>query len=145
LYLKYLKGYEKYIRNPIGKYAEAWKYSHTSLEYFWDELGYNIKNKDEKKEEIKLSYNLYLIINNLCRDSGVKISDFYVRKRDLKTVSISIFGRYLIKEYALQNAENYIKIVSNINSSGEICHIFNMEQDYYEVLNLLKEIIKNNR
>ena len=55
-YLRYIKDYKKYVSNPISKFWDSWRFSHTSLEYFWDEMGFEVDDKELKKREIEISY-----------------------------------------------------------------------------------------
>lgn len=95
-YLRYVKDYKKYVSNPISKFWDSWRFSHTSLEYFWDEMGFEVDDKKSKKREIEISYNLYCLVKELCNDGGFKLSDFYVRRLDKDTISISCLGKFLI-------------------------------------------------
>lgn len=137
-YIKFLKGYKKFIQNPIGKCWESWRYSHTSLEYFWDELGIIVYDKEEKRREVDLAYNVYLIIKNLCNDSNAKIGEFFVRRIGLDSVSISCSGYYLIKELKLNEVENYTKIITKYDENGDVSHEIKLGDKYPELLNKFK-------
>ena len=51
-YLRYIKDYKKFVSNPISKFWDSWRFSHTSLEYFRDEMGFEVDDKKSKKREI---------------------------------------------------------------------------------------------
>ncbi len=137
-YLRYIKDYKKYVSNPISKFWDSWRFSHTSLEYFWDEMGFEVDDKESKKREIEISYDLYCLVKELCNDGGFKLSDFYVRRLDENTISISCLGKFLIKELSLEDVEKYLKIIVMYD---EFCNInYGMtKSDLYD--ELLKKLL----
>lgn len=137
-YLRYIKDYKKFVSNPISKFWDSWRFSHTSLEYFWDEMGFEVDDKESKKREIEISYNLYCLVKELCNDGGFKLSDFYVRRLDENTISISCLGKFLIKELSLEDVEKYLKIIVMYD---EFCNInYGMtKSDLYD--ELLKKLL----
>lgn len=137
-YLRYIKDYKKFVSNPISKFWDSWRFSHTSLEYFWDEMGFKVDDKESKKREIEVSYNLYCLIKELCNDGGFKLSDFYVRRLDNNSISISCLDKFLIKELGLKDVEKYLKIIVMYD---EFCNInYGMtKSDLYD--ELLKKLL----
>lgn len=136
-YLRYIKDYKKYVSNPISKFWDSWRFSHTSLEYFWDEMGFEVDDKESKKREIEISYNLYCLIKELCNDGGFKLSDFYVRRLDENTISISCLGKFLIKELSLEDVEKYLKIIVMYDEFCNINYGMTKSDLYDELLNKL--------
>lgn len=136
-YLRYVKDYKKYVSNPISKFWDSWRFSHTSLEYFWDEMGFEVDDKKSKKREIEISYNLYCLVNELCNDGGFKLSDFYVRRLDKDTISISCLGKFLIKELSLEDVEEYLKIIAMYDEFSNINYGMTKSDLYDELLNKL--------
>lgn len=136
-YLRYIKDYKKYVSNPISKFWDSWRFSHTSLEYFWDEMGFEVDDKESKKREIEISYNLYCLVKELCNDGGFKLSDFYVRRLDKDTISISCFGKFLIKELSLEDVEEYLKIIVMYDEFSNINYGMTKSDLYDELLNKL--------
>lgn len=136
-YLRYIKDYKKYVSNPISKFWDSWRFSHTSLEYFWDEMGFEVDDKESKKREIEISYNLYCLVKELCNDGGFKLSDFYVRRLDKDTISISCFGKFLIKELSLEDVEKYLKIIVMYDEFSNINYGMTKSDLYDELLNKL--------
>ena len=39
-------------------------------------MGFEVDDKELKKREIEISYNLYCLVKELCNDGGFKLSDF---------------------------------------------------------------------
>ncbi len=136
-YLRYIKDYKKYVSNPISKFWDSWRFSHTSLEYFWDEMGFEVDDKESKKREIEISYNLYCLVKELCNDGGFKLSDFYVRRLDKDTISISCLGKFLIKELSLEDVEKYLKIIVMYDEFSNINYGMTKSDLYDELLNKL--------
>ena len=136
-YLRYIKDYKKYVSNPISKFWDSWRFSHTSLEYFWDEMGFEVDDKKSKKREIEISYNLYCLVKELCNDGGFKLSDFYVRRLDKDTISISCLGKFLIKELSLEDVEEYLKIIAMYDEFSNINYGMTKSDLYDELLNKL--------
>lgn len=136
-YLRYIKDYKKYVSNPISKFWDSWRFSHTSLEYFWDEMGFEVDDKELKKREIEISYNLYCLVKELCNDGGFKLSDFYVRRLDKDTISISCLGKFLIKELSLEDVEEYLKIIVMYDEFSNINYGMTKSSLYDELLNKL--------
>lgn len=136
-YLRYIKDYKKYVSNPISKFWDSWRFSHTSLEYFWDEMGFEVNDKELKKREIEISYNLYCLVKELCNDGGFKLSDFYVRRLDKDTISISCLGKFLIKELSLEDVEEYLKIIVMYDEFSNINYGMTKSDLYDELLNKL--------
>ena len=136
-YLIYIKDYKKYVSNPISKFWDSWRFSHTSLEYFWDEMGFEVDDKESKKREIEISYNLYCLVKELCNDGGFKLSDFYVRRLDKDTISISCLGKFLIKELSLEDVEKYLKIIVMYDEFSNINYGMTKSDLYDELLNKL--------
>lgn len=136
-YLRYIKDYKKYVSNPISKFWDSWRFSHTSLEYFWDEMGFEVDDKKSKKREIEISYNLYCLVKELCNDGGFKLSDFYVRRLDNDTISISCLGKFLIKELSLEDVEEYLKIIVMYDEFSNINYGMTKSDLYDELLNKL--------
>lgn len=136
-YLRYIKDYKKYVSNPISKFWDSWRFSHTSLEYFWDEMGFEVDDKESKKREIEISYNLYSLVKELCNDGGFKLSDFYVRRLDKDTISISCLGKFLIKELSLEDVEKYLKIIVMYDEFSNINYGMTKSDLYDELLNKL--------
>ena len=136
-YLRYIKDYKKYVSNPISKFWDSWRFSHTSLEYFWDEMGFDVDDKESKKREIEISYNLYCLVKELCNDGGFKLSDFYVRRLDEDTISISCLGKFLIKELSLEDVEEYLKIIVMYDEFSNINYGMTKSSLYDELLNKL--------
>ena len=136
-YLRYIKDYKKYVSNPISKFWDSWRFSHTSLEYFWDEMGFEVDDKESKKREIEISYNLYCLVKELCNDGGFKLSDFYVRRLDKDTISISCLGKFLIKELSLEDVEKYLKIIVMYDEFSNINYGMTKSDSYDELLNKL--------
>ena len=136
-YLRYIKDYKKYVSNPISKFWDSWRFSHTSLEYFWDEIGFEVDDKESKKREIEISYNLYCLVKELCNDGGFKLSDFYVRRLDEDTISISCLGEFLIKELSLEDVEEYLKIIVMYDEFSNINYGMTKSDLYDELLNKL--------
>lgn len=136
-YLRYIKDYKKYVSNPISKFWDSWRFSHTSLEYFWDEMGFEVDDKKSKKREIEISYNLYCLVKELCNDGGFKLSDFYVRRLDKDTISISCLGEFLIKELSLEDVEEYLKIIVMYDEFSNINYGMTKSSLYDELLNKL--------
>ena len=134
-YLKYIKDYKKYLQDPITKFWDSWRFSHTSLEYFWDEMGLLIDDKNLKKKEVEYSYNLYYVIRELCNESGFKLGDFHIRKLTKNTISISCLGKYLIKELNIEDIENYIKIIVMYDELGNVNYGITKSELYKELLN----------
>lgn len=141
-YIKFLKGYIKYVNNPIGKFWESWRYINTSLEYFWKDLGLIIPDEAGRRKEIKFSYNIYLIVKNLCKDTKASTGNFLVRKIDDKSVSISYLSFYVIKNLELCNINDYIEIVTSYDLNGDISHSFNKGSCYNNLLNKLNKILE---
>ena len=71
-------------------------------------------------------------------DGGFKLSDFYVRRLDENTISISCLGKFLIKELSLEDVEKYLKIIVMYD---EFCNInYGMtKSDLYD--ELLKKLL----
>lgn len=136
-YLRYIKDYKKYVSNPISKFWDSWRFSHTSLEYFWDEMGFEVDDKESKKREIEISYDLYCLVKELCNDGGFKLSDFYVRRLDEDTISISCLGKFLIKELSLEDVEEYLKIIVMYDEFSNINYGMTKSSLYDELLNKL--------
>ena len=136
-YLRYIKDYKKYVSNPISKFWDSWRFSHTSLEYFWDEMGFEVDDKESKKREIEISYDLYCLVKELCNDGGFKLSDFYVRRLDKDTISISCLGKFLIKELSLEDVEEYLKIIVMYDEFSNINYGMTKSDLYDELLNKL--------
>ena len=136
-YLRYIKDYKKYVSNPISKFWDSWRFSHTSLEYFWDEMGFEVDDKKSKKREIEISYDLYCLVKELCNDGGFKLSDFYVRRLDKDTISISCLGKFLIKELSLEDVEEYLKIIVMYDEFSNINYGMTKSDLYDELLNKL--------
>ena len=136
-YLRYIKDYKKYVSNPISKFWDSWRFSHTSLEYFWDEMGFEVDDKKSKKREIEISYDLYCLVKELCNDGGFKLSDFYVRRLDEDTISISCLGKFLIKELSLEDVEEYLKIIVMYDEFSNINYGMTKSSLYDELLNKL--------
>lgn len=136
-YLRYIKDYKKYVSNPISKFWDSWRFSHTSLEYFWDEMGFEVDDKESKKREIEISYDLYCLVKELCNDGGFKLSDFYVRRLDKDTISISCLGKFLIKELSLEDVEEYLKIIVMYDEFSNINYGMTKSSLYDELLNKL--------
>ena len=136
-YLRYIKDYKKYVSNPISKFWDSWRFSHTSLEYFWDEMGFEVDDKELKKREIETSYNLYCFVKELCNDGGFKLSDFYVRRLDKNTISISCLGKFLIKELSLEDVEKYLKIIVMYDKFNNINYGMTKSDLYDELLKKL--------
>lgn len=136
-YLRYIKDYKKYVSNPISKFWDSWRFSHTSLEYFWDEMGFEVDDKKSKKREIEISYDLYCLVKELCNDGGFKLSDFYVRRLDKDTISISCLGKFLIKELSLEDVEEYLKIIVMYDEFSNINYGMTKSSLYDELLNKL--------
>lgn len=136
-YLRYIKDYKKYVSNPISKFWDSWRFSHTSLEYFWDEMGFEVDDKESKKREIEISYNLYCLVKELCNDGDFKLSDFYVRRLDKDTISISCLGKFLIKELSLEDVEKYLKIIVMYDEFSNINYGMTKSDLYDELLNKL--------
>lgn len=136
-YLRYIKDYKKYVSNPISKFWDSWRFSHASLEYFWDEMGFEVDDKESKKREIEISYNLYCLVKELCNDGGFKLSDFYVRRLDKDTISISCLGKFLIKELSLEDVEKYLKIIVMYDEFSNINYGMTKSDLYDELLNKL--------
>ena len=136
-YLRYIKDYKKYVSNPISKFWDSWRFSHTSLEYFWDEMGFEVDDKESKKREIEISYNLYCLVKELCNDVGLKLSDFYVLRLDKDTISISCLGKFLIKELSLEDVEKYLKIIVMYDEFSNINYGMTKSDLYDELLNKL--------
>ena len=136
-YLRYIKDYKKYVSNPISKFWDSWRFSHTSLEYFWDEMGFEVDDKKSKKREIEISYDLYCLVKELCNDGGFKLSDFYVRRLDKDTISISCLGKFLIKELSLEDVEEYLKIIVMYDEFNNINYGMTKSDLYDELLNKL--------
>lgn len=136
-YLRYIKDYKKYVSNPISKFWDSWRFSHTSLEYFWDEMGFEVDDKESKKREIEISYDLYCLVKELCNDGGFKLSDFYVRRLDKDTISISCLGKFLIKELSLEDVEDYLKIIVMYDEFSNINYGMTKSSLYDELLNKL--------
>lgn len=136
-YLRYIKDYKKYVSNPISKFWDSWRFSHTSLEYFLDEMGFEVDDKESKKREIEISYNLYCLVKELCNDGGFKLSDFYVRRLDKDTISISCLGKFLIKELSLEDVEKYLKIIVMYDEFSNINYGMTKSDLYDELLNKL--------
>lgn len=136
-YLRYIKDYKKYVSNPISKFWDSWRFSHTSLEYFWDDMGFEVDDKESKKREIEISYNLYCLVKELCNDGGFKLSDFYVRRLDKDTISISCLGKFLIKELSLEDVEKYLKIIVMYDEFSNINYGMTKSDLYDELLNKL--------
>ena len=136
-YLRYTKDYKKYVSNPISKFWDSWRFSHTSLEYFWDEMGFEVDDKESKKREIEISYDLYCLVKELCNDGGFKLSDFYVRRLDKDTISISCLGKFLIKELSLEDVEEYLKIIVMYDEFSNINYGMTKSSLYDELLNKL--------
>lgn len=136
-YLRYIKDYKKYVSNPISKFWDSWRFSHTSLEYFWDEMGFEVDDKKSKKREIEISYDLYCLVKELCNDGGFKLSDFYVRRLDKDTISISCLGEFLIKELSLEDVEEYLKIIVMYDEFSNINYGMTKSSLYDELLNKL--------
>lgn len=136
-YLRYIKDYKKYVSNPISKFWNSWRFSHTSLEYFWDEMGFEVDDKESKKREIEISYDLYCLVKELCNDGGFKLSDFYVRRLDKDTISISCLGKFLIKELSLEDVEEYLKIIVMYDEFSNINYGMTKSSLYDELLNKL--------
>ena len=136
-YLRYIKDYKKYVSNPISKFWDSWRFSHTSLEYFWDEMCFEVDDKESKKREIEISYNLYCLVKELCNDGGFKLSDFYVRRLDKDTISISCLGKFLIKELSLEDVEKYLKIIVMYDEFSNINYGMTKSDLYDELLNKL--------
>ena len=122
-YLRYIKDYKKYVSNPISK--------------FWDEMGFEVDDKESKKREIEISYNLYCLVKELCNDGGFKLSDFYVRRLDKDTISISCLGKFLIKELSLEDVEKYLKIIVMYDEFSNINYGMTKSDLYDELLNKL--------
>ena len=110
---------------------------HTSLEYFWDEMGFEVDDKESKKREIEISYDLYCLVKELCNDGGFKLSDFYVRRLDKDTISISCLGEFLIKELSLEDVEEYLKIIVMYDEFSNINYGMTKSSLYDELLNKL--------
>ena len=136
-YLRYIKDYKKYVSNPISKFWDSWRFFHTSLEYFWDEMGFEVDDKESKKREIEISYDLYCLVKELCNDGGFKLSDFYVRRLDKDTISISCLGEFLIKELSLEDVEEYLKIIVMYDEFSNINYGMTKSDLYDELLNKL--------
>ena len=136
-YLRYIKDYKKYVSNPISKFWDSWRFSHTSLEYFWDEMGFEVDDKESKKREIEISSDLYCLVKELCNDGGFKLSDFYVRRLDKDTISISCLGEFLIKELSLEDVEEYLKIIVMYDEFSNINYGMTKSSLYDELLNKL--------
>lgn len=140
-YIKYIREYKKFLLNPIAKCWESWKFSHTSLEYFWDEMGIIIVDKEKKKLEILFSYNIYLIIKNLCKDLNLEMGNFYVRKISESSVSISYLGYYVIKNLTLTDIDDYIKIFTQYDKNGEIKYDVQLGIEYTKLISIIEQII----
>jgi len=144
-YVKFLNSYKKFVRNPLSKCWDSWRFSHTSLEYFWKELNILVDDEIAKKEEIELSYNLYLILKNLQKDLGMSSRDFFIRKTSLSSVSVSYHGVYILKDLKLSDIHNYIAINTFYDENNDIKHKHILCPKYNELVNFIKSnILKAN-
>lgn len=139
---KYIKGYIAYVNDPIAKLHESPRYIYTSLEYFWTELGIKTPNDIDRKELIRNSYIIYLIIDHLQKDFNISKGCILKRKINDNTVSLSYNGRYIIKELIISEVSQYIEIKSSYNEKGEIRHQHIETDRYKELHNKLKSIIE---
>ena len=100
-------------------------------------MGFEVDDKELKKREIEISYNLYCLVKELCNDGGFKLSDFYVRRLDKDTISISCLGKFLIKELSLEDVEEYLKIIVMYDEFSNINYGMTKSSLYDELLNKL--------
>lgn len=107
LLTKYINNYKKYVKKPIENWRWAYKFTNTSLKYFWNEL--SIMETPYTKEQIaiaELAYNIVKILEQkglsgckVQKESDIKVSITYMGNKIFQNIDSSSYLDFFSPNY----------------------------------------------